>query len=120
MKFRFESSDKIYNLTTTASTVSQDEFKKLLYDFIFKGKDPTCSFEVTNCNENESITCDTDIPIVKKGYAKLFQQPSKLEMTKQKTKPKRRWRSRSPVQRQTRVRRWRSRSPKTKRIRRWR
>ena len=118
MKFRFESSDKLYELTTTTSTITQDEFLKMLYTFIFKEKDPTCSFELTNCKDNEYINCDTDVPVVKKGYAKLFQQPAKMEMAKQKAKPKRRrWRSRSPVQRKRRVRRWRSRSPKRTRWR---
>ena len=119
MKFRFESSDKPYELTTTTSTITQDEFLKMLYTFIFKGKDPTCSFELTNCKDDEYINCDTDVPIVKKGYAKLFQQPAKMEMAQQQQKkPKRkRWKSRSPVQRKRRVRRWRSRSPKRTRWR---
>lgn len=122
MKFRFESSDKLYELKTTTSTITQDDFVKMLSIFMFKDKDPTCSFELTNCQDNEYINCDTDVPIVKKGYAKLFQQPTKMEMTKEKAKEKakpkrRRWRSRSPVQRKRRVRRWRSRSPKRTRWR---
>ena len=118
MKFRFESSDKLYELTTTKSTVTQDEFVKMLYTFIFKEKDPTCSFELTNCRDNEYINCDTDVPVVKKGYAKLFQKPAKMEIVNLNAKTKRRrWRSRSQVQRKRRVRRWRSRSPKRTRWR---
>ena len=113
MKFRFLSSDKMYDIPTTTSTITQVDFMKMLYTFIFKGKDPTCSFEITNCNEKEVINCETDIPIIKKTYAKLFQQPTKMEMTKQKpVKKRRRWKSRSPVKKKIRVRRWRSRSPK--------
>lgn len=113
MKFRFASSDKEYELPTTTSTISQSEFMQKLYAFIFKEKDPTCSFEIINLREMKSFNCETDVPVVKKGYAKLFQKPIKMEMTNQQIKkPKRRWRSRSPVQKKRYVRRWRSRSPK--------
>tara|TARA_X000000950_G_scaffold285617_1_gene392063 strand:- start:1336 stop:1692 length:357 start_codon:yes stop_codon:yes gene_type:complete len=116
MKFRFASSDKEYELPTTTSTISQSTFMEMLYTFIFKEKDPTCSFEIINLREMKSFNCETDVPVVKKGYAKLFQKPNKMEMTKQQIKkPKKRWRSRSPVKRKKRVRRWRSRSPKRNR-----
>ena len=113
MKFRFLSSDKIYEIPTTTSAITQFEFMKMLYTFIFKDKDPTCSFVITNCDEKEVINCETDIPIIKKTYAKLFQQPTKMEMTKKPVKKRRRrWKSRSPERKKIRVRRWRSRSPK--------
>ena len=111
MKFRFASSDKEYELPTTTSTITQSEFMEMLYAFIFKGKDPTCSFEIINLKEKKTFNCNTDVPVVKKGYAKLFKKPMETKKPEIK-KPKKRLRSRSPVKRRKRVRRWRSRSPK--------
>lgn len=109
MKFRFASSTKIYEMPTTTTTVTQKLFIEMLYSFIFKDKDPTCSFELLNVKDKKILKCDSDIPVVKKGFAKLFQKPEKMKMAEPKPKKqKRRWKSPPP---QKRRKRWRSRSP---------
>ena len=109
MKFRFASSDKVYELPTQTSTIAQSEFMTLLYNFLFKGEEPKCSFDIINKKDTQVFDCEKDIAVIKKGYAKVFEQPTKIEMTKKETKiPKRRWKSRSPVSKRKRRRRWKS------------
>ena len=115
MKFRFLSSDKQYELTTNTSTVTKEEFIKLLYMSLFKNENPSCSFVILNFKEQNILNCSTDVPIIKKCFANIFNKPQKLKMVQQKKqtrKVNKRWRSRSPIHKNKRKRkkRWRSRS----------
>lgn len=117
MKFRFVSSDKEYDLPTKTPTITKDEFIKLLHIFLFKEKDPSCSFKIINLQEKQCLNCSTDVPLIKKCFAQIFNQPKKLELvdhtkTKKQSKSKRRWRSRSPKKK--RRKRWRS--PSSERV----
>ena len=91
------------------NTITRNDFLAMLYDKFFEDKDPTCSFEVSE--EQDMFDCEKDIPVVKMGYAQVFQRPIKVVMKEeQAAKPKRRWRSKSPVKKKKKRRRWRSRS----------
>lgn len=108
MKFRFESSSKEMELSTSSPTVTIQEFVMLVQNFFFKDKEATCSFEVINYEPQYVLKCDSDIPIIRKSYNSLFVQPKQMEMVGSKKKQiPRRWRSRSPIKRK----RWVSRSP---------
>tara|TARA_A100001015_G_scaffold254380_1_gene295126 strand:+ start:285 stop:632 length:348 start_codon:yes stop_codon:yes gene_type:complete len=108
MKFRFQSSDKLFELPTTKLNLAVHEISPLLQKLFFKDKPPTCSFKVTNYEVNHVLDCVNDILIVKRVFEKLFVKATAMKMVEKpkKKKRKKRWKSRSPIKR-----RWRSRSP---------
>ena len=74
-----------------------------LYQFFFKGKEPTCSFIIKNIEDTGEFVLKDECLVVEKGYIKVFKQENKA-IAKPKKKRLQRWRSRSrsPV----RKRRW--------------
>jgi hypothetical protein len=91
-QYRFQGSSEVRTLTTNTTTMSGfDLCDRIVAEF---GSSCTLSVDV------EEVNCN-DIVEVKREYGKKFEKVEKVPV-----KPRKRWRSRSPI-----VRRWRSRSP---------
>ena len=64
-----------------------------LYQFFFKGKEPTCSFIIKNIEDTGEFVLKDECLVVEKGYIKVFKQENKV--CKAKEKRLQRWRSKS-------------------------
>lgn len=105
MRVCFEGSETEFVVPFVApgDKTTVEQLTNALYQFFFKGNEPTCSFIIKNIKETGEFKLKNECLIVEKSYMKVFKQEHKT-VTVQKKKKLKRWRSRSrsPV----RKRRW--------------